>query len=46
MECARAAEAALSDAAPLRHNTYEVSLAKALIQRALMTLGAEEHADT
>jgi CO/xanthine dehydrogenase FAD-binding subunit len=31
----RAAEAALSDAEPLRHNDYKVPLAKSLIRRAL-----------
>jgi xanthine dehydrogenase YagS FAD-binding subunit len=35
---ARVAEAALSGAEPLRHNPYKVSLAKALIRRALTTL--------
>jgi xanthine dehydrogenase YagS FAD-binding subunit len=35
---ARAAEAALSDAEPLRHNAYKVTLAQALIRRALTTL--------
>jgi len=36
--CARAAEAALADATPLRHNAYKVPLAKALIRRGLITL--------
>lgn len=38
---ARAAEIALSGAEPLRHNTYKVSLANALIQRALTTITAD-----
>jgi xanthine dehydrogenase YagS FAD-binding subunit len=41
---ARAAEAALSDAEPLQHNAYKVSLAKALIQRALTTLVSDKSA--
>jgi xanthine dehydrogenase YagS FAD-binding subunit len=40
---ARAAEAALSDAEPLAHNGYKVSLARALIRRAL-TLASQEPA--
>jgi xanthine dehydrogenase YagS FAD-binding subunit len=39
---ARAAEAALSGAEPLRHNGYKVSLAKALIRRALTILTWDE----
>jgi xanthine dehydrogenase YagS FAD-binding subunit len=34
----RAAEAALFGAAPLRHNAYKISLAKALIWQALTSL--------
>jgi xanthine dehydrogenase YagS FAD-binding subunit len=39
---ARAAEAALSDAAPLQYNVYKVPLAKALIRQALTTLTLDE----
>jgi xanthine dehydrogenase YagS FAD-binding subunit len=35
----RAAEAALADAQPLAHNGYKLPLARALIRRALETLG-------
>lgn len=38
---ARAAEAALADAAPLAHNAYKVPLAQALIRRALSALTRE-----
>jgi xanthine dehydrogenase YagS FAD-binding subunit len=38
---ARAAEVALSGAEPLQHNAYKVSLAKALIRRALATLALD-----
>jgi xanthine dehydrogenase YagS FAD-binding subunit len=34
----RAAEAAVKDAKPLNHNAYKVTLAKALIKRAVMTI--------
>lgn len=37
---ARAADAALSGAEPLRHNAYKVPLAKSLIRRALTTLAS------
>jgi xanthine dehydrogenase YagS FAD-binding subunit len=42
--CARAAEVALSGAQPLSHNAYKVSLAKALIQRALTSLAQDGEA--
>jgi xanthine dehydrogenase YagS FAD-binding subunit len=37
----RVAEAALSGAAPLQHNAYKMSLAKALLRRALTTLARD-----
>jgi xanthine dehydrogenase YagS FAD-binding subunit len=43
---ARAAEAALSGAEPLRHNAYKVSLAKTLIRRALTTMVSAKDTDT
>ena len=39
---AAAAEAALQDAAPLRHNGYKVPLTKALVRKALTTLTDQE----
>lgn len=38
---AQATETALADAAPLQHNAYKVSLAKALIRRALTELSTD-----
>jgi xanthine dehydrogenase YagS FAD-binding subunit len=38
---ARAAEAALAGAAPLNHNAYKVTLAKALVRRALASLASQ-----
>jgi xanthine dehydrogenase YagS FAD-binding subunit len=40
---AQAAEQALSEAEPLAHNTYKVSLAKHLIRHALLSLAADTH---